>query len=214
MEIAEALGYVASGLVLAAFTMRTIIPLRLLGIASNIVFIIYGLVAGLVPVLVLHSVLLPLNIYRLVEMRRLIREVEEAGGEGDLTWLLPFMRSQSLAAGATLFRKGDDADAMYLLTHGRIRLEEIKVDIHPGDMIGEIGLFSPQGTRMATAICTEDCRLQSVTRDKVRELVFQNPRFSFHMIGVVTTRLLEDLKIMEQRVADRDAASLSTYDAP
>ena len=79
MELSETLGYLASGLVLATFTMRTMIPLRFLGIASNVAFIAYGYAAGILPVLILHAILLPLNIYRLVEMFRLIREVENAG---------------------------------------------------------------------------------------------------------------------------------------
>ena len=110
--------------------MRTMIPLRLLGIASNVAFITYGYVEGLEPVLILHAILLPLNIYRLAEMIRLVREVEGAGRDpSSLAWLLPFMRPASLAAGAVLFRKGEPADVMYLLTEGRIRLEEFGVEI-------------------------------------------------------------------------------------
>lgn len=64
MNFPEIFGYIASGLVLATFSMRTMIPLRLLGIASNVAFILYGFLAGLPPVLILHLILLPLNIYR------------------------------------------------------------------------------------------------------------------------------------------------------
>ena len=84
MEIDEVFGYAASGLVLAACTMRTMLPLRLLNIASNIAFIAYGLVAGLLPILLLHATLLPLNIYRVAELRRLIRKVQRAGSDGNL----------------------------------------------------------------------------------------------------------------------------------
>ena len=84
MEIDEVFGYAASGLVLAACTMRTMLPLRLLNIASNIAFIAYGLVAGLLPILLLHATLLPLNIYRVAELRRLIRKVPRAGSDGNL----------------------------------------------------------------------------------------------------------------------------------
>jgi hypothetical protein len=200
MQLAEVLGYMAAGLVLATFTMRTMIPLRVLGVASNVAFISYGYVADLVPVLLLHAVLLPLNVYRLLEMRRMVREIGEAAGEANtLAWLQPFMSSVSSRAGETLFRKGDHADAMYLITWGRVRLEEFGVEIRPGEVVGEIGLFSPDGRRVATATCIEDCKLQRVTRDKVRELVFQNPRFAFHLIGVVTSRLVEDLRIIEKR---------------
>ena len=84
MEIDEVFGYAASGLVLAACTMRTMLPLRLLNIASNIAFIAYGLVAGLLPILLLHATLLPLNIYRVAELRRLICKVQRAGSDGNL----------------------------------------------------------------------------------------------------------------------------------
>jgi hypothetical protein len=193
---------VAAGLVLATFTMRTMIPLRLLGIASNIAFIAYGYADDLLPVLLLHSALLPLNVYRLFEIHRMIREVAgAASGINTLAWLQPFMSPMSAKAGETLFRRGDQADAMYLITRGLVRLEEFGVEIRPGEVVGEIGLFSPDGKRVATATCVEDCKLQRVTRDKVRELVFQNPRFAFHLIGVVTSRLVDDLRIIEERAA-------------
>lgn len=200
MNLPEIFGYVASALVLATFTMRTMIPLRILGIASNIAFIAYGYAAGLLPVLLLHAVLLPLNVYRLAEMYRLIREVREAEtGDTDMRWLLPFMTPVSLPAGAILFARGEAADHMYLLTKGRIRIEELDVEVNAGAMLGEIGVFSPHGTRMATATCIDECRLQRISRDKVRELVFQDPRIAFNLIGVVTGRLIEDLRIAEAR---------------
>lgn len=204
MELSEVSGYVAAVLVLATFTMRTMIPLRLLGIGSNVAFITYGYLDDLVPVVILHAILLPLNVYRLVEIRRLIKEVERAEtGSDHMKWLLPFMTSVSVDAGSTLFRKGEPADAMYLLTSGRIQLEELGVELRSGEMIGEIGLFSPDGERIATAICVEDCRLQRISRDRVRELVFQEPRLAFHFIGVVTERLVDNIRIIEERAAAR-----------
>jgi hypothetical protein len=198
----ETAGYIAAGLVLATFSMRTMIPLRIIGIASNVAFIVYGFIGGLYPVLVLHALLLPLNVYRLVEMRRLIREVEGAGDNTTgVEVLMPFMSSVSKPAGTTLFRNGEDAVDMYLLTEGRIRLEEFGVDLLPGEVIGEIGIFSPHGKRTATAVCVEDCRLQRITRDRVRELVFQNPRFGFYLLGLIAGRLVDDLKAIEERTA-------------
>jgi CRP/FNR family cyclic AMP-dependent transcriptional regulator len=202
MNHPEIVGYVAAALVLATFTMRTMIPLRILGIASNVAFILYGYLDGLIPVMALHAILLPLNVHRLAEMRRLVREIHRAGENAtDLSWLLPFMHTVARDPGETLFHKGDDASAMYLLTEGRVRLTEFNVDIRPGEVVGEIGLFSPQGTRTATAQCVESCRLQCITRDRVRELALQNPRFGFYLLGVISSRLIEDLRIIEGRVA-------------
>lgn len=63
-------GYIASALVLATFSMKSMRGLRLTAIASNVAFILYALVANLHPILVLHVVLLPLNIYRLAQIKR------------------------------------------------------------------------------------------------------------------------------------------------
>jgi len=63
----ELSGYFASALVLATFSMRSMNKLRLSAIASNVAFIFYALVASLNPILVLHCILLPLNIFRLLQ---------------------------------------------------------------------------------------------------------------------------------------------------
>lgn len=50
MNFWDAAGNVASGLVVMAFCMKDIIPLRLTALASKIAFLIYGIGLGLVPV--------------------------------------------------------------------------------------------------------------------------------------------------------------------
>ena len=63
------LGFAASFAVLATFLMRTMLPLRIVAVASNALFIAYGYCAHILPVLGLHLALLPINIGRLSEMR-------------------------------------------------------------------------------------------------------------------------------------------------
>src|SRR5262249_50510655 len=67
MIASDAIGYLASALVLAAFCMKEMVPLRIVAVGSNIAFLIYGLALGLVPVWLLHAVLLPINCWRLWE---------------------------------------------------------------------------------------------------------------------------------------------------
>ncbi|MEF2279151.1 hypothetical protein V3W47_12650 [Deinococcus sp. YIM 134068] len=64
--MSEPLGYLASGLVLATFCTRDMVPLRALAITSNLAFIAYAVGAGLHPVLLLHALLLPLNAWHLI----------------------------------------------------------------------------------------------------------------------------------------------------
>ena len=76
MTLYEPLGYLASALVLATFCMRGMVALRLLAIASNLAFIGYAALAGIHPVLMLHALLLPINVVRLLQ--GVVRPQQEA----------------------------------------------------------------------------------------------------------------------------------------
>ena len=65
MIIWDAVGYLASGLVVTAFCMKDILWLRMVALLSNAAFLTYGLGLDLVPVWLLHAVLLPVNLLRL-----------------------------------------------------------------------------------------------------------------------------------------------------
>ena len=69
MSWIDFVGYLAALMVLATFCMDTIVPLRGLAIASNLLFILYGIAGQLYPVLLLHAVLLPVNIVKIVRLR-------------------------------------------------------------------------------------------------------------------------------------------------
>jgi hypothetical protein len=63
----DLLGWVAAGLVFATFCAKRMSALRVLAIASNVAFMDYAYVAHLWPILVLHSIMLPMNAVRLRE---------------------------------------------------------------------------------------------------------------------------------------------------
>jgi hypothetical protein len=63
--------------VFLTFYTKTMLPLRHLAIASNVAFVIYAAFAQIHPVL-LHSILPPLNLFRLWQLRRLIADVADA----------------------------------------------------------------------------------------------------------------------------------------
>jgi len=62
----DLLGYAASCAVLATFLMRTMVPLRLVAILSNVLFIGFGYAQHIYPVFFLHVALLPINTWRLI----------------------------------------------------------------------------------------------------------------------------------------------------
>lgn len=71
---AEWLGWAASALVLATFCMQGMVALRVTALLSNVAFIAYGASAGIDPVLMLHTLLLPLNAWRLAQSQPLRRQ--------------------------------------------------------------------------------------------------------------------------------------------
>lgn len=186
-------GYAASSMVLATFCMKTMRPLRILALGSNVFFAVYAFFGGLYPVLVLHLILFPINLARLVQLQILTRRVAAAAtGELSIADLLPFMHRRRIRAGETVFKKGDVADRLYYIDNGRVEITELGVSCEAGEIFGEIGLFAPDRRRTATVVAATDCDLYDLSEAKARELYFQNPNFGFAVLRLVTMRLLEN----------------------
>ena len=71
--IVDGLGFAASGATLCAFAQRRIKPMRMSAVVANLFFIAYGAAGSYYPVLVLHLILLPLNVVRLIEQTTSLR---------------------------------------------------------------------------------------------------------------------------------------------
>ncbi|TMJ89015.1 MAG: cyclic nucleotide-binding domain-containing protein, partial [Alphaproteobacteria bacterium] len=100
--------------------MRTMVPLRVAGIVSDVFFIGYGVLSSTVTTLILYVLLLPINIFRLAQMLRLVKRARIAA-QGDLSmdWLKPFMTRRKYNKGDVLFRKGDHANEMFFTVTGK-----------------------------------------------------------------------------------------------
>jgi CRP/FNR family cyclic AMP-dependent transcriptional regulator len=58
-------GYAASSLVFLAFYMKGMVPLRLVALFSNFAFLVYAGALHLLPIVLLHGALIPINLCRL-----------------------------------------------------------------------------------------------------------------------------------------------------
>ncbi|GAC1600774.1 MAG: hypothetical protein NVS3B2_03200 [Ramlibacter sp.] len=194
-------------LVSASFV-RMMVPLRICTVGGNCMFLGAALTAANPVSVVLYCVLIPINSYRLLEIIRLTRKVAAAAARDDLSglWLKPYMRPHRRAAGTTLFRQGDPADALYLLVEGEMELVEIGKALPVGQMFGEISFFSPDGRRTFTARCVSDCTVLSIKEDAFRQLYFQDPKFAFQVVNLVTNRLGADIQRLEAKVAQLQQA--------
>jgi len=188
----QLVGYLASLLVFSTFYMKTMIPLRCIAIASNLAFLTYGYFAGLYPVFFLHLVLLPLNVTRLHQMRKLKERVRQALDQDfSLEWMLPFVKRESFKEKAALFQKGDAADKLYYLEQGTVWLPEVNRTVRAGEIVGEMGVFSPFKERTASAVCTTDSTFLALDERTALELYYSNPDFGLFMVRTIIRRFLD-----------------------
>ncbi len=200
----DAFGYLGALLLLGTYSMKTMIPLRILGICANCAFIVYAYFAPAYPQLFLHVILLPLNAIRLYQMLQLVEKVKGATrGNSNMDWLKPFMTKQACKAGEKIFCKGETARAMYYTLTGQYRLVERELIVGPGEVMGELGLIAPDNKRTLTLECTEDGELLTISYDAVKQLYFQNPKFGFDFLRLIGQRLFQNIAQLEEATAAR-----------
>ena len=189
---AELVGIAAAAASLYAANSRTIIPLRVAAIAANALAMAYSFMHGTYPTFVLNAVLLPLNAWRLHGMLKLIRDIS-AAAKSDLNaeWLLRYMRPQTFKAGEIMMKRGDYAHGAFYVASGEVELVEIGKTVGAGTLLGEIGLFSPDGLRTATVRCKTDVQAARIDYDQFKQLYFQNPEFGFRLLHLIVARLQE-----------------------
>lgn len=66
----EVIGYCGSALAILTYWMREMIPLRIVAVAGCVCFLTYGFLIGSYPLILMEATLLPINLYRLVELLR------------------------------------------------------------------------------------------------------------------------------------------------
>ena len=191
MTITEIIGYVASALVVATFTMNNMLWLRSVAVLSNIGFLVYGFLGELWPVFGLHVVLLPLNLARIRQLRRLVTIADRVDHTSfPASEILPYGKPVTFPAGHTVFSAGDHADAFYFLVSGQVAVPESGFVIGEGELFGEIGLFSDERERTAAVVCETDVEAVEISRLDLWRIFRKDPAASFELTRVVVNRLL------------------------
>ena len=184
---------------------RTMLPMRWLAVAANVGLLGFALVYPSALALIIALGLLPINVFRAVEITRLMRQMQRSTLAVDQVtlWLKPYMKARKLKAGQVLFNKGDKAEYLYLLVQGDLELVEIQKPLAPGRIFGEIALFSPDRVRTMTARCVTPCTILQVHDNTVKQLYYQHPSFGVHLIDLMARRLSADVARAEAQV-DRE----------
>ena len=202
INFANTLALIGAVLYVATLMVRTIVPLRILGILSIVFFIGYGALAGAVATFLLYLLSLPINIIRLRQMLNLVKKARlSAQGDLSMDWLRPFMTPRKYKKGDVLFRKGDVAKEMFYTVTGRFLVKEIGIELPPGRIMGELGFIAPKNRRTQTVQSLEDGEVLTITYEKLLELYFQNPEFGYYFLRLTTERLMQNVARLEGIVA-------------
>ena len=148
-----AIGWLGSILTIATYAMNTMMPLRILAIASSISYLIYAYLLQLWPLLGMELALLPINCYRLwqiVTLRDLVAQAKD-GTATDFSVIKAYGKKRRITAGSLIFKRGDPVDQLYFIGSGRVLIEEVGIEVSSGDIFGEIAFFTDAATRTATA---------------------------------------------------------------
>ena len=123
------------------------IPLRLIALGSNVAFLTYGALLHLYPVLLLHIVLMPVNLWRLTEILRLKGHMRtNEGSDAVFAALLPFATRLTVKKGEVVIRKSDSSDCVYLVFEGALWVAEAEIELGPAAL-------SARWACSATRIC-------------------------------------------------------------
>jgi CRP/FNR family transcriptional regulator, cyclic AMP receptor protein len=140
------------------------------------------------------------------------------------------IEQRSIEHGQTIFKQGDDPDALYIVKEGEVDIvmdspngEVILATVSPGSFFGELGIFD-NVPRSATARATRDTNVLLLRRDVVMDFLEHNPSASLRILAVVISRLrladqmmtrlvsrnvneiLESKTTIGQRIADKVAS--------
>jgi len=106
------------------------------------------------------------------------------------------MESLDCKAGTTLFRAGDEGNAMYLIEQGKVRIcvrardghEVTLTELSRGDFFGEMVLLDGQ-RRSADARVVEDSQLAVLSREHFLSFMRSNPNVALEMLTALAHRL-------------------------
>jgi Cyclic nucleotide-binding domain len=191
----------------ATLLMRTMMPLRISNMISNVFFMAFGALAGDIKTFLMYVLLLPINGVRLYQMRKLVRMARNATkGDKSMEWLKPFMTERKYGKGDKLFSKGDAANEMLLTISGKFMVTEFSIELPPGSVMGELGFLTPDNRRTATIECIEAGHVLTIEYDKLLEIYFQNPEFGYYFLILTSQRLLENNARLEGIIAQSKVA--------
>src|SRR5881275_249237 len=127
---------------------------------------------------------------------------EEAAKE-----LSGLLESLDCKAGTSLFRAGDQGDALYIIERGKVRIcvrasdgkEVTLTELGRGDFFGDMALLDGQ-RRSADAVVAEESRLAVLSREHFLSFMRSNPNVALEMLTALAHRLRRTDELLRHSV--------------
>jgi CRP/FNR family transcriptional regulator, cyclic AMP receptor protein len=101
------------------------------------------------------------------------------------------VETRLVKAGGIIFRQGEDADELFVIKSGYVRIQlgnRTLTELRADDIFGEMALIDNE-PRSATAIAVTDVELVPVSEKQFLFLVSQTPYFALKVMRVLAQRL-------------------------
>ena len=101
------------------------------------------------------------------------------------------IEGRSLKAGSVIFREGEEANELFVIKSGQVRIQvgnRTITELSTNDIFGEMALIDNE-PRSATAVAITDLELVAVSEKQFLFLVSQTPHFALKVMRVLARRL-------------------------
>jgi CRP/FNR family transcriptional regulator, cyclic AMP receptor protein len=134
-------------------------------------------------------------------------------GPADLELLLPAVRSRTYNAQSYIFREGDSADQLHLISSGEVKIGHVAESggevafaiLRAGDVFGEIGVLEENGTRSADAQALAQTECLVLDRRALVEFLKSHPAAMWQIVTTLSAYV---------RAKDEAFAELAFHDIP
>lgn len=131
-----------------------------------------------------------------------------------------------IPCGQFLIKRGEEADCMYVVLRGRVRVLHAREvsnsgsspDMGPGETVGEMALLRG-GLRSASIQACRECLVLKIRRYQFQEIMKEWPGVSFEIARLLTDRMLDERRFIRRRanvrtvvlIPGRDEALFRTF---
>ncbi|MEJ2582255.1 MAG: Crp/Fnr family transcriptional regulator [Acidobacteriota bacterium] len=125
---------------------------------------------------------------------------------------------RKIPADTTIFHEGDDADSIFVVVNGRVKIVTTSTDgkefiltvLGSGQVFGEMGLLET-APRSASVITVTDVELLVIKQDDFDHLLTSNPHISRKLMAILSRRLRRANSKMESLAYMDVAGRLARY---